>query len=202
MTVKAMAKTEQTTRLGTFKDTEVDCAKILADLYDAHYDRIYVYCVHRVFCRTAAEDITAQIFLNAAEQIRTFRGDGPEAGVNWLFAIAVNQCHAYIRKHLRRKKLFENFQKSRADQVHPKSTQDQSTQADWGAVYAAMGQLKELEQTVITLRYFEQMSHDRIAAVVNKRQSAVRVILHRGLKKLQKMLKRPEGESIETRFSQ
>ncbi|MHC4951714.1 MAG: RNA polymerase sigma factor, partial [Planctomycetota bacterium] len=46
----------------------------------------------------------------------------------------------------------------------------------------------EIEQTVITLRFFEEMSYDEIAAIIKKRQSSVRVILHRALKKLQKLL--------------
>jgi RNA polymerase sigma-70 factor (ECF subfamily) len=197
MTVIIMAdKMDLTTRLSTQESPQESCADRLADMYDTFYDRIYAYCVHRIFCRSAAEDVASQVFLSAAEKIHSFRGESSEAHANWLFAIAVNQCHSYIRKHLRRKKLFETFQYSRMEQLNADSMPAASVPADWGAIYNAMGQLKELEQTVITLRYFEQMPHEQIAAVVNKGQSTVRVVLHRGLKKLQKMLKRPEGDSI------
>jgi len=157
--------------------------EMLEVLYDEYYDRIYAYCVHRLFCRTAAEDVSSQIFLAAAEGIGSVAGDEQTAYVRWLYAIAVKQCNSYIRKHLRRRKIFENF---RAEYSHHQK--DVESSPDWTAVYGAVARLKQIEQTVVTLRFFEEMSYEEIAAIINKRHSAVRVILHRGLKKLQKLL--------------
>lgn len=155
----------------------------LESLFDGYYDRIYAYCVHRLFSRTAAEDMTSAIFLAAAAKVGSVSGDGPEVHVRWLYAVATNHCNAYIRKHLRRRKLFEKYQ---ADYQSPDSTA--GTGPDWTAVYGAIAQLKPIEQTIITLRFFEEMDYDRIAAIIKKRQTTVRVILHRALKRLQKLL--------------
>jgi len=163
--------------------TLADDQTALAALYDGCYDRIYAYCVHRLFCRTAAEDVTSQIFLNAAKGFDAVSGQEFETHVRWLYGIATNQCNSYIRRHLRRRKIFEKFQ---AEQSHHQK--DMDLPPDWTDVYAALSQLKETEQTVITLRFFEDMSHDQIAAIIKKRQNSVRVILHRALKKLQKLL--------------
>lgn len=159
----------------------------LAALYDGYYDRIYAYCVHRLFGRTAAEDVTGAIFLAAAGGIGAVSGDGHDAHVRWLYAIATNQCNAYIRKHLRRRKIFEAFQLE-----HRHQQQADDAPPDWTAVYGAIAQLKDIEQTVITLRFFETMEYEQIAAIIGKRPTAVRVILHRGLKKLQKLLNAAE----------
>ncbi|RKY05883.1 MAG: hypothetical protein DRP56_08415 [Planctomycetota bacterium] len=183
MMVGSMTKRRDTGQLTTLTDTHQIGVRTLETLYDGYYDRIYAYCVHRLFCRTVAEDVTSQIFLAAAKGIHSVSGDEQQAYVRWLYKIAVNQCNSYIRKHLRRRKLFENFQQQRNHyQEAANST------PDWTEVYAAISQLKEVEQTVITLRFFEEMSYDAIAAIIKKRQSSVRVILHRGLKKLQKLL--------------
>ena len=152
-------------------------------MYDGYYDRIYAYCVHRLFCRTAAEDVTSQIFLAAAKGFGGIAGQESESHVRWLYAIASNHCNAYIRKHLRRRTLFEKFQ-----QEHHPHQETQGSPPDWTAVYAAIAQLKSIEQTIITLRFFENMEYEQIAAIINRRQSSVRVILHRALKKLQKLL--------------
>ena len=152
-------------------------------LFDGYYDRIYAYCVHRLFCRTVAEDVTSQIFLAAAKGFAAVSGQESETHVRWLYGIATNQCNSYIRRHLRRRKIFEKFQ---TEQNHHQEMPDSSP--DWTGVYAALAQLKPIEQTVITLRFFEDMEYDQIAAIIKKRQSSVRVILHRGLKKLQKLL--------------
>jgi RNA polymerase sigma-70 factor (ECF subfamily) len=173
-TSQQLATLEISNRIGT---------EALEALYDGYYDRIYAYCVHRLFCRTAAEDVTSAIFLAAAAGIGSVSGDGRQAHARWLYAVATNHCNAYIRKHLRQRKLFEKFQ-----QQYPSPDNPAGAGPDWTAVYAAIARLKPIEQTIITLRFFEDRSYDEIAAIINKRQAAVRVILHRGLKKLQKLL--------------
>ena len=155
----------------------------LETLFDGYYDRIYAYCVHRLFCRTAAEDVTSAIFLAAAAGIGSVSGNGSDAHVRWLYAIATNHCNAYIRKHLRRQKLLEKYQ-----QQHQSPDNAAGAGPDWTAVYGAIAQLKPTEQTIITLRFFENMEYDQIAAIIKKRPTAVRVILHRALKKLRKLL--------------
>jgi RNA polymerase sigma-70 factor (ECF subfamily) len=183
MMVGAMKKRRETTELATLEDLNTTHQKTLESLYDEHYDRIYAYCVHRLFCRTAAEDVTGQIFLAAARGIRALSGDGPQVPVGWLYAIATNHCNAYLRKNLRRQTLFENYRKE-----YSRHQNNADLQPDWTDVYGAIAQLKQIEQTVITLRFFETMEYQQIAAIIDKRETAVRVILHRGLKKLRKLL--------------
>jgi len=188
MMVGSMKQHRNTGELATLEISNRHGTEALEALYDGYYDRIYAYCVHRLFCRTAAEDVTSAIFLAAAKGIGSVSGDGPDVHVRWLYAVATNHCNGYIRKHLRRRKLFEKFQ-----QNHPSPDHAAGAGPDWTAVYGAIAQLKPIEQTIITLRFFEDMSHDQIAAIINKRQTTVRVILHRGLKKLQKLLNAADG---------
>ncbi|MCE5185540.1 MAG: sigma-70 family RNA polymerase sigma factor [Planctomycetaceae bacterium] len=173
----------QLNELTTSGDSNGTHAEMLEAIYNRYYDGIFAYCVHRLFCRTAAEDVTSQVFLSAARGIDSFSGDGPQAAVGWLYRIATNQCNAYLRKNLRRRKIFEKFQRQHyTDQTAAEPS------PDWTAVYGAISQLKPIEQTVITLRFFEHKEFEQIAAIINKRQPTVRVILHRGLKKLRKLL--------------
>jgi RNA polymerase sigma-70 factor (ECF subfamily) len=183
MMVDSMKKRRNTDELTTLHGPNPAATDALEALYDGYYDRIYAYCVHRLFCRTVAEDVTSQIFLAAARGIGSVSSNELEVHLRWLYGIATNQCNSYIRQHLRRRKIFEKFQH---EQSHHQSTID--LPPDWTAVYGAIAQLKEIEQTVITLRFFENMGYDQISAIINKRQTSVRVILHRALKKLQKLL--------------
>lgn len=187
MMVGSMEKRRKTDQLATLQGLKSAAAETLEALYDEYYDRIYAYCVHRLFCRTVAEDVTSQIFLNVAKGIHSVVCDGPDAHVRWLYGIATNECNSYIRQHLRRRKIFENYQKEHKH--HPDQVE---SSPDWTTVYTAIAQLKEIEQTVITLRFFENINYDEIAAVINKRPTSVRVILHRGLKKLRKLLNAAE----------
>jgi RNA polymerase sigma factor (sigma-70 family) len=48
--------------------------------------------------------------------------------------------------------------------------------------------LKPREQSIITLRFFEHMTHEEIGEVLNQRPATVRVALSRALQKLRKRL--------------
>ncbi len=74
MMVGAMAK--------TVKQTDVDDivvrarveADALSQLYELYYERIFRFCVHRLFSKETAEDVTSTVFLKVADGIRRFGG--------------------------------------------------------------------------------------------------------------------------------
>ena len=59
---------------------------------------------------------------------------------------------------------------------------------DWPVVYGAILKLKKQEQTIVTLRYFENMSLPDIGGILDIKESTVRVKLHRAIKELRKHL--------------
>ena len=73
-------------------------AVALGRLYELCYERIFRFCVHRLFCKEIAEDVTSTVFLEVARRIRAFPGQTEQDFANWLYAIAANQTNAYIRK--------------------------------------------------------------------------------------------------------
>jgi RNA polymerase sigma factor (sigma-70 family) len=56
-------------------------------------------------------------------------------------------------------------------------------------LYQAMMTLKPYDQAILVLRFFEQMSHEQIAGVLNQRPATVRVGLSRALEKLRRCFK-------------
>ena len=55
---------------------------------------------------------------------------------------------------------------------------------DWPKVWQAVLEFDERTQAIVTLRFFEGLSHDEIGAIVDERPGNVRVILSRALTKL------------------
>ena len=76
------------------------------ELYRKYYDAIFSYCAHRLFERTAAEDVTSQVFLKAVEKFGSFRGEEQQFR-NWLYKIATNAVNHHLRKTARRDSLLE-----------------------------------------------------------------------------------------------
>ena len=181
--VGAMAK--------TLKQTDVDDivvrarvkAEALSQLYELYYDRIFRFCVHRLFSKETAEDVTSTIFLEVARRIRSFGGRTEQDFRNWLYAIAANQANAYIRKSSRRKRLLAEAASSIKNVM-----KDKTSEPDWPRLYAAILKLKPEHQTIITLRFFENMDYEQIATILDVRKETLRVTVHRILGKLRKHL--------------
>jgi len=161
-------------------------ADALGQLYDLYYDRIFRFCVHRLFSKDTAEDVTSSVFLTVAQSIRNFKGQSEKDFRNWLYAIAVNQTNAYIRKTSRRKQLLAEAAAS--IRVCRTNCTGDSAELDWPMLYAAILKLKPEHQTIVTLRFFENMEFEEIGRIVNTRPATVRVTLHRILRKLRNYL--------------
>ena len=61
-----------------------------AELYDRHADAIYNYCFRRCADWSAAEDLTAVVFLEAWRKRRGVAFDREDAVLPWLYGVAGN----------------------------------------------------------------------------------------------------------------
>jgi RNA polymerase sigma-70 factor (ECF subfamily) len=159
-------------------------ANALGQLYELYYERIFRFCVYRLFDRETAEDVTSTIFLEVAKKIRSFSGNTEQDFGNWLYAIAANHANAYIRKSSRRKKLL-----GEAVRLAITSTEENSLEPDWPKLYAAILKLKPQYQTIITLRFFENLPYVQIAHILKIKEPTLRVTVHRILNNLRNELK-------------
>ena len=184
--VGAMAKTVKRTDIDDFVLRARTEADALGRLYELYYERIYRFCVHRLFIKEAAEDVTSTIFLQVARGIRSFGGRTERDFRNWLYAIAANQANTYIRKTSRRKQLLAKA--AEAMIVFGTESTDHSRELDWPMLYQAILKLKPGHQNIITLRFFENLDFKQIGQILNAREATVRVTLHRILAKLRNHL--------------
>ncbi len=160
-------------------------AEALSRLYEMYYERIFRFCVNRLFDKEIAEDVTSTVFLEVARGIRKFKGGTLQDFQNWLYAIAANQANAYIRKTSRRKELLKE-----AAGLIPASLEstDESSKPDWPGLHEAILKLKPLHQTIVTLRFFENLQYEQIAHILDIKESTLRVRLHRILNELRNSL--------------
>lgn len=159
-------------------------AEALGRLYEMYYEPIFRFCVHRLFVKEIAEDVTSTVFLEVARGIRSFEGETLREFRNWLYAIAANQANAYIRKTSRRKRLLAEAARS----MKVSSSTEQESEPDWPRLYAAILKLKPQHQTIVTLRFFEDLQYEQIAQILSIKEATLRVTLHRILDKLRKHL--------------
>ena len=156
---------------------------VFVRLYRSHYKAVFRYCVHRLFERTAAEDVTSEVFLKVVESIHGFKGNERQFR-NWLYRIATNGVNNYLRKTARRNRLLKVACEQANSQVA-----DCGESADKLALLKeAVFVLKPRYQTIITLRFFENLKLTEIAEVLGSSPGTIRSQLARALAKLRKVL--------------
>jgi RNA polymerase sigma-70 factor (ECF subfamily) len=156
-------------------------------LYRRHYDVVFRYCVHRLFERQTAEDVTSAVFLKVVENLGRFRGDDRQFR-NWLLKIATNAVNSHLRQVARRNRMLKAAG-SRLDGQTPDCRQ--TTDANickLALLKQAMMTLKPRYQTIITLRFFENMKLTEVAEVLGSSPGTVRSQLARALGKMRKIL--------------
>ncbi len=160
-----------------------DC-KAFAELYDMHVVRVYRHIYYLVNDAREAEDLTAQTYLKAWEAIDRYRERGAPF-VAWLLRIAHNLTISYLRSKREHRSLEDTF----VDQKlhgNPEEALEQSTDED--SVRSAVLKLRDEQRQVIILRFVEEMDYQEVAAVIGKSVPTVRVIQHRALGNLRKLM--------------
>ena len=158
-------------------------ATAFVQLYRRHYEAVFRYCVHRLFERHAAEDVTSEVFLKVVESFHSFKGNEQQFR-NWLYRIATNAVNEHLRKTARQSVLL----KAACEQAGNEVANCRESCEKVAVLREAMLSLKPRYQAIITLRFFENLKLTEIAEVLGSSPGTVRSQLARALAKLRKKL--------------
>lgn len=155
-------------------------------LYDMHVDRIYRHIYYRVSNTTVAEDLTQQVFIKAWKAIGRYKKIA-HSFLAWLIKISHNLVIDFYRS--KKSEACIDF-----DIVATKPETDPAHLAEshfsQQYIRQAINKLNSDQQQVILMRFIEDFSYAEIAAALGKSEGAIRVILHRGLAKLKKIIEK------------
>lgn len=153
-------------------------------LYDRYLSKIYRFVLLKVGHREEAEDLTHQVFLSAWENIGLFREEGLPIS-SWLYKIARNRIIDYYRT----KRLNIPLDRMPEDISQAmEGVEDLDKKILLEKIYTSLHHLTDEQQEVVVLRFIEELSNKEIAQALDKNEIAVRVLQHRALKNLKKML--------------
>jgi RNA polymerase sigma-70 factor (ECF subfamily) len=158
-------------------------AQAFARLYDQHVDAIYRYIALRVPSQQHAEDLTEEVFWRAWKALARYRPERPF--LHWLYRIAHNLVINDAKraaKHRSYEVMAETGQTLQDD--GPSPDDNMFRQEDIQQLRQALTTLSADEQTLLTMRFFDNASYDAIAPILGKSPGALRVLQHRALKKL------------------
>lgn len=158
-------------------------ALAFAELYDRYVDRVHAFVLRRVGDRAVAEDLTADVFTRALRRLDSFSFTGTDP-IAWLLTIARNRVHDHHRS--------ARFRVERPDDMAGVDVGDDAPPPGTGLeraevvaeVRRALGRLKPDHAEVLHLRFVDELSVAECAAVLDRREGAVRALQFRALKAL------------------
>ena len=175
-----MAKSEDLTRIITgCKKGNAECFSQLVDIYSR---RCYGYFYRLTGRREISDDLLSELFVKLVEKIGSYKGGSFNS---WLFRIASNIFHDYLRSKQRYKKLLEVQKKQLESEVtEPKHREDD--RAD--KLQKELDKLDADTRELIMLRFYSQLSFKEIAEMRSEPIGTTLSKLHRGVKRLRELM--------------
>ena len=153
------------------------------EIYNTHVVPIYRFIHARVGNRPDAEDLTAQVFMRAVEQLDTTREPGQIA--SWLYRVSQNAIADYWRAFYRLPVIGTEQVAPGWEPAEPVAGQDHP--ADEGGSVARVGallaRLPERYRTVLELRFIQRLSVAETAAQMGVSHGNAKILQYRALRK-------------------
>lgn len=155
-------------------------------LYDEYFAHIYRYVYYRVN-REDVDDVVAQIFMKAWDNLGRFTAREGATFSSWLFKIAHNLVIDQYRKHRSIAELPSDIVDEREAYDPQKVAQNKLDQV---VLKEALSHLKEAYRQVIVLKFINGFSNQEVADILKRKEGNVRILQFRALRELKVVLQK------------
>ncbi|MCF7919379.1 MAG: sigma-70 family RNA polymerase sigma factor [Candidatus Cloacimonetes bacterium] len=170
--------------------------KAFDELYRLYYPKINKFVYYRTFDEDVRNEIVSNVFFKAMKNLNRFRFlDSHRSSFSaWLYRIAVSEINQYFRERKRELKIAYG----KHNEV-PVENMEYPYQFEY--VKKCLAQLAPYEQNLIALKYFEKKPYKELSEIFGKKESALKVKVHRTLKKLNNILEQENGHENDRRYA-
>jgi RNA polymerase sigma-70 factor (ECF subfamily) len=152
-------------------------------IYDLYFEKVYRFIFFRVNHKESAEDLASETFIRVWDKISEIRG--PAAFNGWVYQIARN----LVIDHYRARKITVDLEDLENILEYEDNLVDKTNLGfDEKLFLDALRTLSADQQVVIKLKFLEDLSNDEIANILDKPEGTIRVIQHRAITELKKLL--------------
>lgn len=142
------------------------------------YQIAYLYCKNQEQALDAVSECVTKVYLNLPKLKE------PKYFKTWMTRILINEVLDDIKK---RKHLI-SYDRLRDAGYEAEYAEDTITQEERLDLYRALDSLKPDYKKVLILKYFQDFSIKEISDLMDMSESSIKVLLHRGRKKLRHIL--------------
>ncbi|QBD79826.1 sigma-70 family RNA polymerase sigma factor [Ktedonosporobacter rubrisoli] len=166
-----------------------------AALYQLYAARLFSYLCRHVPSGEDAEDLLLEVFLAVLEHEQTLATRQEDEQRAWLWTVARNKVRDFHRRAVRRRHtiLLEQATEIAGDERSgPEAVL--LRQETHHHLHLQLQRLSAMQQEVLQLHFTGGLNCVEIAAVLHKREGAIRALLSRAVNKLRAVYTRKEGE--------
>ena len=151
-----------------------------SELYELYAKKIYRFIYYKTLHRETSEDLTSEVFFKALKSIRSF--DARQKFSTWIYKIALNT----VIDHFRTSKKTYNVD----DVWDLESGEDVVQNVDNKSMHEKIKKLLDgfspTERDIITMRVWQDLPYEEIAAIVGKTEGNCKTIFSRSMLRLRK----------------
>jgi RNA polymerase sigma-70 factor, ECF subfamily len=173
------------------KEAQLGNHDAFGELYACYAPRIFRFLCAQLDNRMDAEDLTEEVFLKTWQALPNYRSTGVPFSA-FLYRVAANTLVSHLRGSSRPNGHISLDDREWADTI-PDLADHYSKKAEHSQLRQCLTQLKQEYQTVLVARFISELSTDETARLMGKSPGAVRVLQHRALSALRKIMVKNEN---------
>ena len=162
-----------------------DAVHLLTSRFERFYSAVLAYLAHRLFDRELAEELTAETFYRAARSVRRLSTNEKQIQL-WLLRTATNLANTHYRRTRLHRRLLQHFSRTLSQTTESDASGETVKQERMARIRRVLQTLPVKNQTVVTLRYYMNMSFDDMAVVLGCRPHAAQKRLSRAVDDLRR----------------
>lgn len=175
----------------SFKKGNKNAFNILVLKYQS---RIYWLVRKFVLDHDDANDLTQEIFLKLYNSLNNFRGES--TFFTYIYRISVNICLNHLKKNKVIAKYTKNYDSNvteiKSDEKNSEEIFD--NQLNEKIIKRAIQTLPEQQKAVFTLRFYEELSYDEIASILDTTVGGLKANYFHAFKKIQSFLQKEKNK--------
>ena len=155
----------------------------MIQIYDNYFPPIYGFILMRVEDAQMAEDIASEVFVEFATALQLNKGP-TDSLRGWLFRVAGNLIHDHYRSSSTTTVLEDWMPAFAGDEPETQALRSM----DAAIVRQAIQALSEDQQQVLFLRFWQGMNLCETAAIMGRREGAIKSLQFRAVNTLRQLL--------------
>jgi RNA polymerase sigma factor (sigma-70 family) len=151
-------------------------------------ERLWRHAWRLTGSQDAAWDVVQDAWITVIRGIRRLKD--PAAFPTWVYSIASNRCHDWMRRQQRRRRSDEEY----AERVNRVENDARSTHQRLAGLDEALSRLPGSDRAILALRYEEQLRVAEIATILQVPPGTVKSRLHYARERLRPYLEEPSDD--------